>query len=193
MSSVAAKDYERKARSMGDHELRDLWLKIQGGKTGAAGWAAGKALEYFVLRAFQLDGAKIRWPYEVRLDGETVEQIDGVIHQGPISVVVETKDQQDPANVEPLAKLRSQLLRRPAGTIGMVVSKSGFTSPARTLAGFMAPTTILLWEGAEIDLALESKQPQPFRRGLDWKYRLAVEEGAAFSDLSSFLNEARAS
>jgi hypothetical protein len=30
------------------------------------GWPPGKALEYLILRAFQLEGADVTWPYEVR-------------------------------------------------------------------------------------------------------------------------------
>jgi hypothetical protein len=33
-----------------------------------------------VLRAFELDGAEVKWPYRVKLFGEEVEQIDGVIY-----------------------------------------------------------------------------------------------------------------
>ena len=188
-SMGAAEDYEQRARSLDDAGLRRLWSAIKAGDT--PGWPPGKALEYFVLRAFELDGAKVRWPYQVRVHDELVEQIDGVIYHAGLSVMVETKDHEDPLNVEPLAKLRNQLLRRPAGTIGLVIGKNGFTNPARILAGYMAPTTILLWDGAEIDLALESRQVQPFCRGLQWKFRLAVEEGASFSDLTAFLSQAR--
>jgi len=146
-------------------------------------------MEHLVLRAFELDGAKVRWPFEVRFGEELIEQIDGVIRLGAISVLVETKDQQRPVNVEPLAKLRNQLLRRPAATVGVVFSRSGFTESAQILAGYMTPTTILLWQGAEIDLALETRVVAPFSRGLQWKHQLAVEEGAAFMDLSAFLSE----
>lgn len=55
---------------------------------------------------------------------------------------------------------------------------------------FHSTTTILLWEEAEIDLALEIHRVSSFRRGLRWKYRRAVEEGIAFSDLTAFFSEA---
>jgi hypothetical protein len=149
--------------------------------------------EHFLLRAFELEGAEVRWPYQVKVYDEVAEQIDGAIHHGGLSVLVEAKDEARAVNVDPLAKLRNQLLRRPAGTIGLVVSTSGFTPAAQTLASFMAPTTILLWSGAEINLALEAREEHPFCRGLFWKFKLAVEEGAAFSDLSRFLKKARSS
>jgi hypothetical protein len=142
------------------------------------------------LRAFEIEQVRVRYPYTVRVQDEVAEQIDGVVYSEGLSVLVEAKDQHLPLNVEPLAKLRSQLLRRPGGTIGVIFSRSGFTDPAQILAGYMAPTTILLWEGAEIELALETTKVRPFCRGLRWKYRRAVEEGVAFSDLTTFLNEA---
>lgn len=143
------------------------------------------------MRAFELEGAEVRWPYKVTVYDEVTEQIDGVIYDGSLCVLVECKDHVAPINVDPLAKLRSQLLRRPAGTIGLVVGMSGFTQAAQLLAGYMAPTTILLWSGAEVDLALESSRERPFRRGLRWKFRLAVEEGVAFSHLNELLAEER--
>lgn len=183
----AADEYVARARKLDEAGLRELWHAIKARDT--PGWPAGKALEHLILRAFELDGAEVRWPYEVQLYDDVIEQIDGAIHVDGCSFLVETKDQVDVQNVEPLAKLRSQLLRRPAGTVGLVFSFSGFTSSAQILAGHMAPTTILLWHGAEIELAMRSRQVEPFRRGLRWKLRLAVEEGAAFSDLTAFLKE----
>lgn len=103
-----------------------------------------------------------------------LEQIDGAVHLHGLSILIEAKDQQDRVNVEPLAKMRNQLLRRPAGAIGAIFSRSGFTEPARILASFTAPQTILLWEGDEIELMLAKYGLCP---GLTAKYRFAVEEG----------------
>ena len=44
------------------------------------GWPPGLALEHAILRAFELDGAEVTWPFVVELDGLTVEQIDGAVH-----------------------------------------------------------------------------------------------------------------
>jgi hypothetical protein len=183
-----AQEYEQRARALDDSGLRRLWSAIKACDT--PDWPAGKAFEYMILRAFELERAKVRYPYSVRVQGEVAEQIDGVIYSEGLSVLVEAKDQSLPLNVEPLAKLRNQLLRRPGGTIGMIFSRSGFTDPAQILAGYMAPTTILLWEEAEIELALKTDKVNSFCRGLRWKYRRAVEEGIAFSDLTAFLSEA---
>ena len=74
-----------------DHAgLLHLWLAIETGT--ALDWAPGKALEFLVLRAFQLEGADVRWPYSVSLYEEEIEQIDGVVYTGGISCLIECKD-----------------------------------------------------------------------------------------------------
>jgi len=156
--------------------LRKLWSAIESEDT--PGWEAGKALEYLVLRAFQLDGAEVTWPFSVRLADDEVdtEQIDGVIYLDGLACLVECKDYRRPVNIEPIAKLRNQLLRRPASTLGIVFSRSGFTTPARLLAQYIYPQPILLWSGEEIRFALDRGQGA-MREGLRTKYRHCVEFG----------------
>ncbi len=128
------------------------------------------------MRAFQLDGADVRYSYSVRLFGEEVEQIDGVIYWSGLACLVESKDLADKINVDiaPIAKLRNQLLRRPASTLGLVFSRTGFTEPARHLSYFSLPQTILLWSGEELKYALA----QESICDLLWlKYRVCVEDG----------------
>ena len=67
-------------------ELETLWQEIQNKNT--PDWATGKALEYFILRAFELEKAVVRYPYSV----STVEQIDGVIYTENIACIIECKD-----------------------------------------------------------------------------------------------------
>ncbi|MFM8330203.1 MAG: restriction endonuclease [Candidatus Methylumidiphilus sp.] len=166
-------EYKNAIQALGWPELRTLWDGIQQGDT--PGWEAGKAFEYLVLRAFQLDGLDIRWPFSVNIfETANVEQIDGVIHYVGLSCLVESKDYSDKVNIEPIAKLRNQLLRRPANTIGMIFSRSGFTKPAIMLCHFVFPQTILLWDGAEIEYALDNRKIAAL---LQLKYRASVEEG----------------
>lgn len=165
-------DYIQKARSLDWIGLRLLWAKIVSGS--ATGWAAGKAMEHLVLRAFELSGADVRWPYEVPIAGETAEQIDGAIHVGMLSCLIECKDSANAVNIEPIAKLRNQLLRRHAGAVGLVFSRSGFTTPALTIAQFIAPQSILLWGGDELAVLLEQED---LLAPLHKKYRHSVETG----------------
>lgn len=169
-------DYVEQVRRLDWHGLRVLWRQIE---AGTAGWPAGKALEHLVLRAFELSGAEVRWPFDVRIDNEPVEQIDGAVHLGTLACLVECKDTAARVDVKVLAKLRSQLLRRHAGVIGLLVSRTGFTPAAMALAGFMAPQMILLWTGDDVALHLEQED---FGAALREKYRHVIETGDPTSD-----------
>jgi len=160
--------------------LRSLWHDIEERNTPE--WEQGKAFEYLVIRAFQLDGASVKYSYSVRLFGEEVEQIDGVVYCSGLSCLIESKDLAPKVNVDiaPIAKLRNQLLRRPAGTLGLVFSRTGFTNPARHLSYFSLPQAILLWSGEEIKYALER---QSICELLVLKYRVCVEDGLTDYDV----------
>ena len=137
-------------------------------------WNAGKALEYLIIRAFELEGCTVRYPYSVMLDETEVEQVDGVVYFEHYSIMIETKDWSTSVNIEPIAKIRNQLLRRLVNTIGLIFSQQGFTEPAATLARFTAPQTILLWDGKELTWALnEHKMRESFQK----KYRSSIEDG----------------
>ncbi|MCC3513373.1 MAG: hypothetical protein JGK29_31490 [Microcoleus sp. PH2017_17_BER_D_A] len=87
---------------------------------------------------------------------EVVEQIDGAVHWLGLSCLVESKDFADKTvDITPIAKLRNQLLRRPAGTVGLIFSRTGFTNAAVSLSYFSLPQAILMWNGAELKYALE--------------------------------------
>ena len=171
---TSAAQYENAIKSFQWDGLRSLWNQIENRST--PNWDSGKAFEYMVLRAFELDGAEVKWPYRVKLFGEEVEQIDGVIYSGGLSCLVESKDFADKSNVDiaPIAKLRNQLLRRPASTLGLVFSRTGFTDPARRLSYVSSPQNILLWNGEEIKYALEK---EIICELLTLKYRVCVEDG----------------
>lgn len=182
-------DYVAKITALDAAGLLGLWKKIEARKT--PGWAKGKAFEHLVLRAFELDGAEVTWPYSVKLEGHVVEQIDGMVRVDGIHFLAESKD-LDPKkngdlNVEPIAKLRNQLLRRPAGVIGCVFSSSGFTAPAKTLAQYMAPQAILLWHGAEIGMLLEKKGgfSEALKRKHHWLARDGMPDYNILTDLAA--------
>ena len=171
-------EYEAQIRALGWNDLRALWSAIE--QRDTPGWEAGKALEYLVIRAFELDGAQVRWPYSVHLFGEEVEEIDGVVYFAGLSCLVESKDLSENVAIGPIAKLRNQLLRRPAGTVGLMFSRMGFTDPARFLAHFALPQAILLWSGDEIEYALARERMGEF---LMMKYRICVEDGLPVYDV----------
>jgi Restriction endonuclease len=168
-----ATDHVARIRQLDWDGLRDLWDRSEHG--WARDWPPGKAFEYLVLRAFELDGAEVRWPFEVSDGNVVLEQIDGAVYAGSLSCLVEAKDSAAPVDITVLAKLRTQLARRPAGTVGLVFSRSGFAASAVALAGFFAPQVVLLWSGSEIEECLEQQGITPI---LLAKYRECVEEGA---------------
>lgn len=159
--------------------LRELWQGIQEGNT--PDWEKGKALEYFILRAFELERADVRYPYSVPLNSisthnsqKDMEQIDGVVYFQGIGCLLECKDYKEAINFEPIAKLRSQLMRRPSSVIASIFSMSGFTEPALMLLNFIQPQTILAWQQDEIEHCLNHKS---FCNSLVKKYHKAVELG----------------
>lgn len=176
---MTEEEYKQTIQLLDWEGLRHLWQAIQLGIT--PGWVAGKAFEYAVLRAFELDRAIVRYPFTIVLDGQTVEQIDGVVHIGALSCLLESKDYGVNINFEPLAKMRSQLLRRPAATIGSIFTTSSFTAPALTLARFLAPQTILLWEAAHFDYALRHERISDL---LVRKYQWCTETGEPDFDVT---------
>lgn len=165
-------EYQVRIEEFSWEELQTLWMAIE--QRDTTEWEAGKAFEYLILRAFQLDGAEVRWPYSVQLFGEEIEQIDGAVYCAGLSCLVESKDLAENVAIAPVAKLRNQLLRRPVGTVGLMFSRTGFTDPARVLAHFALPQAILLWSGEEIAYALRQKTICEL---LVLKYRVCVESG----------------
>lgn len=167
-------EYEAKIASYNWDDLIRLWSEIESGNTKNLGWGTGKALEYLVVRAFQLDGADVTWPYSVYMDGKQLEQIDGVVYVDALACLIECKDTAEEIKIEPIAKLQKQLERRPTSTIASVFSRNGFTAPAETLAVSSRPQNVLLWTGSEIDYSLQNKC---IRKSLIKKYRFCVEQG----------------
>ncbi|MFL5540070.1 MAG: restriction endonuclease [Longimicrobiaceae bacterium] len=168
-----ATDYAARIRLLDWEGLRDLWDRSARGPV--PGWPAGRAFEHLILRAFELDGATVRWPFEIRPGGSVLEQIDGAVYVDHLSCLIEAKDSTAPVDIAVLAKLRAQLARRPGGVVGLAFSRSGFTESAVVLAGYFAPQTVLLWSGAEVR---ECLQNESFVVMLIAKYRECIEQGA---------------
>lgn len=174
-------EYRERIEQYSWDDLLTLWQMING--EDMTDWPPGKAFEYLILRAFQLEGAYVDWPYTVTVGDVTgskvegaVEQIDGFVHTADgLACLVECKSyREDKANLESIAKLRNQILRRSHSVIGVVFSRSGFTDPAQLLARFTAPQMILLWDGEEVEIALQNRW---FCRGLMAKYRVCLAKG----------------
>lgn len=167
---LTIKAYDREA-------LLRLWEAIKERQTEQIGWLPGKAFELLILRAFELEGASVTWPFTVRMFAQTVEQIDGLVYltDDNLYVMLESKDYSKAINIEPIVKLKSQLQRRPYGVFGSIFSVNGFTEPAITLALFAPPQNVLLWHPEDVDYCLMRGM---FTDGLLQKYRHCVEQGS---------------
>ncbi len=188
-------DPVERIRKLNHSGLKRLWKRIRQGDT--PGWDSGQAFEYLILRAFELEGAVVGYPFQVVVpkkqkasedepSAQPDEQIDGVIYVDGLHCLVESKDWSKPVNIDPIAKLRNQLLRRPSIVIGCLFSRSGFTESARTLSQYLAPQTILLWDGYDIEYTLERRA---FRRALTAKLRYSIEHAVADVDAVSLLED----
>ena len=166
-------EYIAKIESYKPKDLILLWNQIKN-NTVENFWAQGKAFEYLILKAFKIENADVMWPLSVWEDGKEIEQIDGAVYCKGLSSIIECKDSNDEINFEPIAKIRSQLLRRPSSAIANVFSRSGYTDNALILAQYNSPQTILLWQQNEIEYALKKKK---FTEGLEIKYRNFVQKG----------------
>ena len=174
--------YKEKIQKFTKKDLINLWKEIIDQKT--ENWSDGKALEFLILRAFDLEGAKVRWPYTVKVGDEIVEQIDGAVHllNYNLSILIECKDYSSKINIDPIAKLRNQLLRRSSNAIGAVFTTTKYTEASLLLSQFLAPQTIILWEKDNIEFCLNEGS---FSEGMLLKYRHAIEEGITNYDIST--------
>jgi hypothetical protein len=152
-------------------DLNTLWGQIKVGDT--PGWDGGKALEHMVVRAFKLSKLEAEYPYDVPPGGTAIEKIDGLVHLDCHTFLIECKDKET-VDIEAIAKLRNQLLRRPDTTFGCVFAADRFTDPALILADFSVPHRILLWSGLDIEACLKKKN---FRDTLLDKYRHLCKYG----------------
>jgi hypothetical protein len=165
-------DLKQRIQAYSYEDLRILWAEVENNTLNDQLWLPGKALEYLIVRAFELEGSAVQYPFRVYAEGREVEQIDGVLYIGSLAFIIETKDRQYAVDIEPIAKLRNQLLRRPPGVMGIIFSRKGFTEPAVKLASYVSPQSILLWSGEEIAYALSK---QRMVEALIRKYRYCVE------------------
>ncbi|WP_275900295.1 restriction endonuclease [Pyxidicoccus trucidator] len=150
-----------------------MWQVVHSGDN-LLGWPPGRALEYLILRAFQLEGADVTWPYEVRKDGVLLEQIDGAVYFDGLACLIEARDWSEPLDFLVIAQLKARLLRRPRMTLGAVCITGTFTEAAIQMAEFLPPPDVLLWDGEGLCSAIEHGT---LREGTRRKLRYAIEHG----------------
>lgn len=176
-------------REMEWEELVKTWKK-RNNKPFLDKWGLGKFFEYAIIRAFEIEGAQVRYPYEVNsrhmcnVRNTVIEQIDGVIYVDGLCVIAESKDfTRSKVDIEPLAKLQIRLKRRPSLVIGCLFCASDFTWPAQALIESLMPHTILLWNKSDIEHCFKNRC---FISGLQLKYKSVIEDGNHILDLSTY-------
>ena len=151
-------------------QLENFWKRIKKGKT--PGWSPGKALEYMLVRAFELDGAVVVYPFNNNVL-TAQEQIDGYVFVKELGVgfLIECKDWSQNVAFDELAKLHGRLSYRMPSTYGIFLSRGGFTASAVEMMYLMHPHNILLWSFGEID---ECFKKHKFMKALKYKYQYAM-------------------
>ena len=114
------------------------------------------AFEYLIIRAFELEGAEVSYPFMAQpfSDSRILEEIDGAIYLPGISAIVESKcfDQRK-VNADQIGQLRNKLINRPSYGIGCFFARTGYQENAIKQAQLASPQCILLWDGEEIKKA----------------------------------------
>lgn len=164
---------KRKMKIVQDYDwikLEEFWHKIKEGKTK---WSSGKALEYMFVRAFDLEGAEVVYPYNNKINNKAQEQFDGFVFIKELGAgfLIECKDWKDKVAFEELAKLHGRLTYRFSSTYGLFLSRNDFTASAVELMYMMYPHNILLWSFDEID---ECFKKHKFLKALKFKYQYAM-------------------
>lgn len=170
-------EYRAKVLALDGMGVRRMWQVVLAGDN-LLGWPPGKALEYLILRAFQLEGAEVTWPYEVRRNGLLLEQIDGAVYFDGLACLVEAKAWSTPLDFSVIAKMKAQLLRRPTMTLGVVFMLGGVSAAAVSMIHLLPPPNVQLWIGEDLAWAMERGA---LREGVRRKLRHAIEQG--FEDL----------
>jgi len=173
---VSAQDLQNVAEKWDHADLEKIWDSIKKGDKPRKPWREGKQFEYLVIRAFQIEGATVRWPYSVTLREKigVVEQFDGGIYIDNQLFLVESKNLSEAAAIEAVAKLRFRLERRPPTAMGIIFSVSDFSLPTEVFAQFASPMNVLLWGRSDMDAALREKK---MFAGLKEKFLQACERG----------------
>ncbi len=186
---MTEKEKQQAIQHMEWDELVDTWKRRKEGAIKDT-WGKGKFFEYAIIRAFEIEGAQVRYPYNVSfpnldIEGKRIqEQIDGAIYVSGLSVIAESKDYAESnIDIEPLAKLQVRLRRRPSPVIGCLFSATDFTWPALALIESLMPHTILLWNKSDIEFCFEH---HCFVRGLQAKYNSVIEDANHMLDLSAY-------
>lgn len=169
-TGLTAAKLKQEAEKWTRADLLRVWDDIKSERT-IPGWDEGRAFEYMVIRAFQLEKTRVCWPFQVTWPQKfgTMEQIDGIVYLGERAFLIESKDLSEPVAIETVAKLRFRLEGRPPSTMGVLFSVRDFTMPTEVFTQFASPLNILLWGRSDLDVALaEGAMTEGLKQKLDY-------------------------
>lgn len=149
----------------------NLWRDIVAGSTPS--WDEGKALEYLVVRGFELAGLHVEYPFDVPPGGRPIEQIDGLVRFDSVMFLLECKDKKK-EDVEPISNLDHILKRRPQTTMGCLFVNGALTGPALYRLDNSSPHRILVWQQGDIENAVTNHK---FKDILEEKYNILRKYG----------------
>lgn len=117
----------------------------------------GAALEGVLNDIFKLDGLSVREAFTLSSDsGEVGEQIDGLVIMGGHPILIEAKWHTRALGVDGVCRHITRVLLREPGVHGLIVSASGFTTPAiEECTRALAHRAFMLAELNELVMLLE--------------------------------------
>ena len=168
--SRSEKSLIKKVRCFDWIALEQFWNDIKAKNTPK--WNPGKALEYMLVRAFELEGAEVVYPCN-NSALSAKEQFDGFVFAQQLGTgfLIECKDWEEKVAFDELAKLHGRLSYRMSSAFGLFLSRKGFTASATEMMYLMAPHNILLWSFEEIDECFKNHK---FIEALEYKYKYAM-------------------
>ncbi len=140
---------------------------------------SGWVFERWVMEAFRLSGAEVEHRHRNLRTGSfnLLEEIDGLVYDGWQGFLVETKYEKDPVSIDPIFRLHLMAEQRPAGTLGLFFSMSGFTGPALELSDRLRPIRVLLIEEKDVRMNLQNQPLPDMISMVRNKWKRAVQSG----------------
>lgn len=157
-------------------ELRDIWARLlpEEGKPRRfreqplSDQQAGWVFERLVMEAFRLDDVCGHYPYVV----SEREEVDGLIVAGCQGFLIESKCKRKGIGIDPIYRLHILVGHRPAGTLGLFFSASGFTPGAFRSAEFLKPIQILLFDRMDLEWAFQAEDRMMAMIRSKWAFAL---------------------
>lgn len=179
---MTEEEYEKEVSLLDWTGILKEWRAKQTGCINAIEWAPGKALEYLILRAFDLernrpsDVQDVKYPFHKNSDGKQEQQIDGYIRTSRCCFLEECKDKKSKAKESDLSQLYIRVSNRPDTVIGLFFSMGGYTPSA--IKSNESQCHIILWDREDIEYCFDN---MCFVDCLNYKLDMAEQKSIYYS------------